>query len=271
MIDIKPAIVEALLAVQDQFTDVQKVKQFVTSRQVLSDAEKLVFTHSAICIGDISSDKNVLSKAYDQNIYTVELFLLLKSKQSRAVLNENIRVLKEALRGNQLLSSTIVQSSIEQVSELQELTGRISYVKLQYKVQQLEPVNPALEVQLDEFLRHANGLKPGQVLTATGDSTFQFVPIDEAYRGPKGDAANKPVSDVVTLVETDIVNKFIRLQELPATTETLQVFVRGGTPGVLGVDFSINNKELYWSGYEWDGLLSIGDCLEIYYHVNEGI
>ena len=186
--DIKLNLKHELEAILPLTNGVEKVKEYLSTDLALKDAEKLVYNDAALAIGDMYSDKNVFSKGYDKNIYRISILLFIKSLSGETNASENIRIIKEGLRNNPLNSSTVVTSQIENVSERRNLTDRISYFTIEYKVLQYEPVGSDPVLAADDFLRSAKGLIPGNVLTAIGDSSFEFLPPDtEQIINAKGD------------------------------------------------------------------------------------
>lgn len=176
MVDIKQALYDSLTLLLPQLTNVAKVRTYLSTDKIIEDAEKLVFTDSALAIGDLISDKGFFSTGYDKNEIDVTIYLLLKNQSARDLADDNIRVIKEHLRNQRLLSSTIVTSHVSEHGQPIDITNRVSYIEINWHVVQLEPISPAIEEALDEFLRNATGLTPGDVLTAIGDSTYEFLP-----------------------------------------------------------------------------------------------
>lgn len=65
----------------------------------------------------------------------------------------------------------------------------------------------------------------------------------------------------LTLSNTDISNKFVTLTEAPTVPTNTILNVIGGPAQEYGVDFTVTNVTLSWSGLALDGVLSSGDVL----------
>jgi len=70
-----------------------------------------------------------------------------------------------------------------------------------------------------------------------------------------------PVTEVFTLSNTDISNKFVTLSAAPATPANTKLDVVGGPTQAYGPDFTISSSQLSWSSLFLDGVLVAGDRL----------
>ena len=87
----------------------------------------------------------------------------------------------------------------------------------------------------------------GQINIPTGSSTVETFVLDA----------------------TDISNKYIVLTAAPATASSTRVEVKGLDPKFYGDDFTMTTddggKRLSWSGLGLDGVLIVGDKLNVIY------
>jgi len=67
----------------------------------------------------------------------------------------------------------------------------------------------------------------------------------------------------VTLVTSDITNKYITLPTAPFIPDKTLLTIIGGPMQEYGVDFTISGAVLSWNGLALDGVLVAGDILII--------
>lgn len=93
--------------------------------------------------------------------------------------------------------------------------------------------------------------------------------IEVAYWGPQGsieyEAIGKVSSELFTLTQVDIEAKKLTLTLTPDLSYTVSVLPREGCPQFLGTDFQVNGKEIIWAGLGLDGLLVVGDIVQVNY------
>lgn len=69
-----------------------------------------------------------------------------------------------------------------------------------------------------------------------------------------------------TLDSTDISNKFIDVVGDINAAQTVHLFVENiGILGEVGVDFSYSGNNIFWTGYEFENTLEVGDKLKVFY------
>lgn len=93
--------------------------------------------------------------------------------------------------------------------------------------------------------------------------------VEVAYWGPKGsltyEAIAKAAAEVFVLSAVQIADKKVTLTLTPDLSYTVSVTPRNGCPQFLGPDFIISGKDLSWANLELDGLLEVGDILQVDY------
>ena len=87
--------------------------------------------------------------------------------------------------------------------------------------------------------------------------------IDRLLSSGGGGTGNFKVEEL-ELTSTEITNKEVSLQESPIVGNVI-LDVMQGTSQRYGIDFTITNNILSWSGSELDGLLEVSDSLRIAY------
>jgi hypothetical protein len=82
-------------------------------------------------------------------------------------------------------------------------------------------------------------------------------------QGAKGDFPYERETHVLT--PGDILNKYITFNKTPKLVDNVSCFIGSGNHAERDTDYSISGMNIYWNGYEWDGLLEAGDEIEIFY------
>lgn len=74
-------------------------------------------------------------------------------------------------------------------------------------------------------------------------------------------------SDQFILNGSDITNKFVNLTQTPIDENTINLKIKGAPSLLLGEAFDIGGSptQITWSGLDLDGILSIGDIVQIQY------
>lgn len=72
--------------------------------------------------------------------------------------------------------------------------------------------------------------------------------------------------DDFTITATEIANKYVTLSNMPTNNQSIRVFVDNiGIKAEQGVDYSISGNQIFWTGYNFNSLLSLDDKLKIVY------
>jgi hypothetical protein len=64
----------------------------------------------------------------------------------------------------------------------------------------------------------------------------------------------------------DILNKEITLLDTPMTPQFVLLQVDGGAPAFYSLDFTVSGNVLSWNGLRLDGLLEVGDRVQVIYY-----
>lgn len=93
--------------------------------------------------------------------------------------------------------------------------------------------------------------------------------VGVGIQGAQGIKGDYPVAhENFLLTDIDLLNKYIELGSEIVSNQNTQCFIKNGSHGVIGYDYSISGQHIYWNGYKWDGLLSAGDEIEVFYVTN---
>jgi len=93
-------------------------------------------------------------------------------------------------------------------------------------------------------------------------------PITGEITLPTGGGGTGQYRETFTLDATDITNKYILVSTDITVDSTTTMNVSGLPDIVYGRDFTVdgtNKKQIKWDTLELDGVLQIGDFLELYY------
>lgn len=75
----------------------------------------------------------------------------------------------------------------------------------------------------------------------------------------------RPVRQVVTLTPQHISSKSFTLTKSPILGYNMTILPRGGCQQFYEIDFVVDDLIVTWDGYGLDGLLEVGDVLQIDY------
>jgi hypothetical protein len=93
--------------------------------------------------------------------------------------------------------------------------------------------------------------------------------IELAFWGPKGsleyEAVKKAASELITLTTFDLSQKRITLTLTPDLSYNISVTPREGCAQFIGSDFVVAGKDISWDSLGLDGLLLVGDILQVDY------
>jgi hypothetical protein len=93
--------------------------------------------------------------------------------------------------------------------------------------------------------------------------------IELSFWGPKGvteyEAVKKAASELITLTSFDISQKRITLTLPPDLSYNISITPREGCAQFIGSDFTVAGKDVSWDSLGLDGLLVVGDILQVDY------
>jgi len=93
--------------------------------------------------------------------------------------------------------------------------------------------------------------------------------IEVAYWGPAGtvefEAIKKSISERITITANHLLTKSLQLTLAPALGYNVSITPREGCTQFLGLDFTISEKQVLWNELGLDGLLEVGDILQVDY------
>lgn len=84
-------------------------------------------------------------------------------------------------------------------------------------------------------------------------------------------------SDAVLMSESILQNEYFDLNQEPINDASIQMFVEGGPPQILGVDFELISSGIRTNRISWKGIsnlsdqLSPGDVVTVYYNIFESL
>lgn len=178
----------------------------------------------------------------------------------------------EAVSGE--ISSTSLNGSIDSVSltgavSTTSLTGTISSESLTGSLGSGDILNsyefvPYVGAERDIDLNTKNlettGESKAAEIVATAGITLNGV------RKENWDDVSEQFNELFTLTSTDIINKYVILTNTITDINSIRVFVENiGVIAEVGVDYSISDQYIYWTGYEFLTKLIAGDKLKIFY------
>ena len=106
------------------------VKAFQSTERILRDAEKIVFTDTALALGDTEYSREPFSVAYDKVTTEVEMLFLMKSDLGHSAKDASLEDISQKLNHLKLTEPLIVWSVVEKSAATEHLTDRISYIRL---------------------------------------------------------------------------------------------------------------------------------------------
>jgi hypothetical protein len=132
----------------NSFSGVDNIKEYDNNDLVLADHEKLVYTNSAIAIGNIETEQNWYSHGYDVLKHKVNVFLFSKSSLSRTQIEVNFSSCSKVLRDSDLglsnisplISKPIFNVSITKIPNLQTLSDKIKYAEMEVEISEIVDV-----------------------------------------------------------------------------------------------------------------------------------
>jgi hypothetical protein len=71
--------------------------------------------------------------------------------------------------------------------------------------------------------------------------------------------------EIFALDGTDISNKYVTLSRVPLNASTVNLKLSGGGVSLFSVDYTVSGDQVGWNALALDGIVSVGDILEISY------
>jgi hypothetical protein len=97
-----------------------------------------------------------------------------------------------------------------------------------------------------------------QVLTKISDADYQATWVTSP--------AQLQSVEIFSISATDITNKYVDIAHIPAHANFVQAFIRGNTPGVYNVDFTMTApKRFSWDGLYFESIIQETDILTVSY------
>ena len=75
----------------------------------------------------------------------------------------------------------------------------------------------------------------------------------------------RPVEQAITVTEQHLNSKSITLTHAPLLGYNVTILPRGGCAQFHNSDFVVSGATITWDGYDLDGLLEVGDILQVSY------
>jgi hypothetical protein len=75
----------------------------------------------------------------------------------------------------------------------------------------------------------------------------------------------RPKIQTITINNSHLTNKSLTLTNAPLLGYNVTILPRNGCPQFLNEDFVIDGLTVTWDGYGLDGLLEVGDVLQVSY------
>lgn len=93
--------------------------------------------------------------------------------------------------------------------------------------------------------------------------------VEVAYWGPAGtvefEAVKKSISERITITDNHLLTKSLELTLEPALGYNVSITPREGCTQFLGPDFTVSGRQVLWDEQGLDGLLVVGDILQVDY------
>ncbi len=98
-------------------------------------------------------------------------------------------------------------------------------------------------------------------------ATFEQPPeiVVEVSNNPIAVPKYQEACERIVITDQSAVLKYVTLERTPADIPAMKVFIEKGFLATYLQDYNVNAKNVYWQGYELDGLLAPGDALIIFY------
>lgn len=107
-------------------------------------------------------------------------------------------------------------------------------------------------------------LEPSEIVYDTDLNLFYGGNGQDIGGFPIG-AGSGSITEVITLDQNDLINKYVTLNSSPYFSNKVSVTPSGGIPQINGVDFEVVGNELSWNGLGLDNFLELGEQLIIQY------
>lgn len=76
----------------------------------------------------------------------------------------------------------------------------------------------------------------------------------------------RPKTEVISVTSAHVQDKSMTLTKAPILGYNVTILPRGGCVQFIEVDFVINGTNISWDGYGLDGLLEVGDIVQVDYY-----
>ncbi len=132
-------------------------------------------------------------------------------------------------------------------------------------------VDPGFLIQFDMTVRNRRGTAGTDVPTPVLNGTYSIAQIDDLLSGKADIDHTHPdkiwVNEEFVLTPADIIAKQVVLANTPLDINALTFKIIGGIEQYEGIDFSITDTTVSWSGHALDGVLAEGDKIKITYQI----
>lgn len=114
-------------------------------------------------------------------------------------------------------------------------------------------------------------LDPAEIVFDTDLNTYYGGDGETLGGFPIGNGVSTDITQIITLTQNDINNKYAFLSNEAFGVETTIMHIDGSGPQVYGIDYTIDKNKVIWSGSALDGVLEVNDKMIITYESNKSI
>ena len=137
MLDIKTQVGVELTEILSSMDGVDTMS-YDNSDRFLENMEQMVCISGGICLGDLDVTQEQYSYGKDLNTYELEMFIVMKNNEARALCDENITLMSNKLRQNDLNLTQTTITEIKGIGKQQFVTNIISYKPILLEVHTIE-------------------------------------------------------------------------------------------------------------------------------------
>lgn len=76
----------------------------------------------------------------------------------------------------------------------------------------------------------------------------------------------RPKTEMITVTASHLSTKSFSLTQTPNPSYNVTIIPQGGCAQFINYDFIITANQVNWNGYQLDGLLEVGDILQVSYY-----
>ena len=76
----------------------------------------------------------------------------------------------------------------------------------------------------------------------------------------------RPRIEMITITANHLSTKSFSLTQTPSLSYNVTIIPQGGCAQFINYDFIVTNNQVNWNGYQLDGLLEVGDILQVSYY-----